>query len=386
MPSSANKIKLGELLIDAGIITSGDLTEAIQVSRRLGVPIGQALLVSRCVTDHVLEAALEAQPLVKDGTITRSAAVEALRKSYEAGVPLRDVLEINDGGGEDNQQTSKRLAELLLDSEIVNQDQVDQALMTSFSSGMPLGSALVLEGVLSPSLFPSILRIQRNIREGKVGREEGINELRSTFLHWIKAEESLARAAEMEDSAEVYSQEEIEEAMQSFVAPDYVQSDTIPPSVAAAAIAPPSAPPSTREKVVVHEPDASHQTPRLFDLLKDAGAIRQSDLQTAFNKILDDPIASGKLFILLGLADETVVKSALRKHKLSDEKGLNAITNVEIHDNGAAEADEEDDDDEREKREFARARRKSTATKVLGGIAVGAAVAGISSLFKKPKR
>ncbi len=385
MPSSANKIKLGELLIDAGIITSGDLTEAIQVSRRLGVPIGQALLVSRCVTDHVLEAALEAQPLVKDGTITRSAAVEALRKSFEAGVPLRDVLEINDGGGEDNQQTSKRLAELLLDSEIVNQDQVDQALMTSFSSGMPLGSALVLEGVLSPSLFPSILRIQRNIREGKVGREEGINELRSTFLHWIKAEESLARAAEMEDSAEVYSQEEIEEAMQSFVAPEYVQSDTIPPSVAAAAITPPPEPVSAREKVILHEPDASHETPRLFDLLKDAGAIRQSDLQTAFNKILDDPIASGKLFILLGLADETVVKSALRKHKLSDENGLNTISKVEIHENGAAEADE-DDDDEQERREYARARRKSTATKVLGGIAVGAAVAGISSLFKKSKR
>lgn len=388
MPSSANKIKLGELLIDAGIITSGDLTEAIQVSRRLGVPIGQALLVSRCVTDNVLEAALEAQPLVKDGTITRVAAVDALRKSFEAGVPLRDVLEINDGGGEDNQQTSKRLAELLLDSEIVNQDQVDQALMTSFSSGMPLGSALVLEGVLSPSLFPSILRIQRNIREGKVGREEGISELRSTFLHWIKAEESLARQAEMEDSAEVYSQEEIEEAMHSFVAPEYVQNEPLPP-------APPAlhpAPAQPRDKVVIHEPDASHETPRLFDLLKDAGAIKQSDLQTAFNKILDDPVASAKLFVMLGLADEKVVKTALRnhskleKHLLTDEEAVDAIKVVEVHENGASEGDYEDDDDARERREYVRARRKSTATKVLGGIAVGAAVAGISSLFKKSKR
>ncbi len=420
VPSSANKIKLGELLIDAGIITSGDLTEAIQVSRRLGVPIGQALLVSRCVTDSVLEAALEAQPLVKDGTISRSAAVDALRKSVEAGSPLRDMLNLQDGAGnEDHHQTSKRLAELLLDSDIVNQDQVDQALMTSFSSGMPLGSALVLEGVLSPSLFPSILRIQRNIREGKVGREEGISELRSTFLHWIKAEESLARDTEMEDSAEIYSQEEIDEAIHSFVAPEYAHQQppeyshqqmlppppppppppsipiTIPPpppphvpalAQEQAPVAPP-VPTAPREPVIIQQPTRSqHDQPRLFDLLKEAGSLDQSELQDAFNKVLEDPIASGKLFVLLGLTDEKVVKTALRKHSLiekheiSDHEAVDAIREYE------AKNDSEATGELRAKRQYSKEWRKSTATKVLGGIAVGAAVAGISSLFKKPKR
>ncbi|MDZ4832372.1 MAG: hypothetical protein SGJ27_01090 [Candidatus Melainabacteria bacterium] len=400
MPSSANKIKLGELLIDAGIITSGDLTEAIQVSRRLGVPIGQALLVSRCVTDNVLEAALEAQPLVKDGTITRQAAVDALRKSYEEGSPLRDFLEFHEGTSEDSQQTSKRLAELLLDSEIVTQDQVDQALMTSFSSGMPLGSALVLEGVLSPSLFPSILRIQRNIREGKVGRQEGISELRSTFLHWIKAEESLARQHEIEGSGEVYSQAEIEEAIHSFVAPEYAEhaSNIIPPSSPAPAAAPQVQPPQPaprpvqppRDPVVIEQPApvASNEPARLFDVLKDSGNIKPSDLQSAFEKILDDPIASGKLFILLGLTDENVVKNALKsqphlsKYARKDD-AINSIS-AKAGENGSNEEDDENEE-AKAQREFARARRKAISTKVLGGIAVGAAVAGLSSLFR-PKR
>lgn len=402
VPSSANKIKLGELLIDAGIITSGDLTEAIQVSRRLGVPIGQALLVSRCVTDNVLEAALEAQPLVKDGTITRQAAVDALRKSYEEGSPLSDFLEFREGTSEDSQQTSKRLAELLLDSEIVTQDQVDQALMTSFSSGMPLGSALVLEGVLSPSLFPSILRIQRNIREGKVGRQEGISELRSTFLHWIKAEESLARQHEMEGTGEVYSQAEIEEAIHSFVAPEYAEhasniipQNSAPPAQAAAPqVQPPQPAPRPvqppRDPVVVEEaaPLADSEPARLFDVLTDSGNIKHSDLQSAFAKILDDPIASGKLFVLLGLADEKTVKNALRSQphlsKYAIDDDAKDSISAKAGENGATKEDDEDED-AKAQRDFARARRKAISTKVLGGIAVGAAVAGLSSLFR-PKR
>ncbi|MBX9666411.1 MAG: hypothetical protein K2X93_02285, partial [Candidatus Obscuribacterales bacterium] len=315
MPGSANKVKLGELLVDAGIITSGDLTEAIQVSRRLGVPIGQVLLVSRCVTDNVLEAALEAQPLVKDGTLSRSSAIEALKKSHERDVPLRNVLDLNIIQ-EDNQQTSKRLAELLLDSDIVNQEQLDHALNTSFSSGMPLGSALVLEGVLSPSLFPSILRIQRNIREGKVGREEGINEIKSTFLHWMKAEESLARVAEMEDADELLSDDEggngdkhstLKKIREELEKEDYQSSIT-----------------TTGEF-------AKYTGPRLIDLLKDAGRVSQLDIQRAFDRVLEDPAASAKLLTLLGVVDEKTVNTALRSHALrakqmvTDEEAVTAI-------------------------------------------------------------
>lgn len=404
MPSSANKIKLGELLIDAGVITSGDLTEAIQVSRRLGVPIGQALLVSRCVTDNVLEASLEAQALIKDGVVPRSTAVDALRKSSEDGRNLRTFLNLGDAS-EDTHQTSKRLAELLLDSEIVNQDQIDQALMTSYSSGMPLGSALVLEGVLSPSLFPSILRIQRNIREGKIGREAGIDELRSTFLHWIKAEESLARAAELEDAADVYSQEEEEEdnsnglsqsgnhAQPSFAPPVYNQPTFAPPAqiVRVDAQPAPSAkpqPPQPKEPEQYELPESAidAESPRLIDLLKDAGAVDHQSVQAAFNRVLDDPVASSKLLKLLGVADDETIKTAMKSHNLIGSEHLTNEDAVQaIREAKAQEELESAQDGGLEKTPRDRARLKSTATKVLGGIAVGAAVAGLSSLFKRGK-
>ncbi len=149
----------------------------------------------------------------------------------------------------------------------------------------------------------------------------------------------------MEDSAEIYSQEEIEEAMQSFVVPEYAHQNA-PPTPA-----PAPAPVQPREKVEINEPAASNENPRLFDLLKDSGKIKDSDLQTAFNKILDDPVASGKLLVMLGLADEKVVKTALKshsklaKHSLDDEQVAEAPEVSNAHGNGASEVEEDDDDD-----------------------------------------
>jgi hypothetical protein len=53
-----------------------------------------------------------------------------------------------------------------------------------------LGSALVLQGILSPALFPSLQRIQKQLIEGVLTREEGIKEVQDTFVLWLKAEES----------------------------------------------------------------------------------------------------------------------------------------------------------------------------------------------------
>ena len=159
MIESQNKVRLGELLVDSNVVSSSDLTEAIQVSTRLNIPIGRVLLLSGLVSPVTLEAALEAQPLINEEKETKETVLAALKEVDTTGKPLEKMLP-----GSQNQSSSissDKLAGLLLDSEIVSQDELDQALSTSFEEGVPLGSALVMEGILSPSLFPSILKIQQ---------------------------------------------------------------------------------------------------------------------------------------------------------------------------------------------------------------------------------
>lgn len=323
------KVKLGELLVDAHVVSSADLTEAIQVSKRLGIPIGRVLLESGCVGATVLEAALEGQPLVNRGEQSREEIVKALKEVHATGSSLNKLM---GDGDQKSVRSVDRLAELLLDSEIVSQDQLDQALMTSFESGIPLGSALVFEGILSPSLFPSILQIHKNIRDGRITKEEAVNEIKSTFMHWLKAEESLARDPE-KMVAEI---------------PDD-RSDSCP------------APPA---------PDSR----RFVDFLEQAGCFSQADLQSAYSKALDDPDTAGRVFLALGLIDLETLKRARRSYDLAD-RGMLARDEAVRAVNSDASGD--CSGETRIKRYFDKAWRKKTKKRVVGGLVVGATLAGL---------
>lgn len=392
------KVRLGELLVDAGIVSSADLTEAIQVSRRLGVPIGRVLLSSGILSQALLEAALEAQPLVNDGTLERARISDALKEFHKTGKPIGAFLDIelehkSKGSAED------RLGELLMDSDIVTQEQIDKALQTSFDAGVPLGSALMLQGVLSPSIFPSIIRIQKAIKDGSVSREEGIQDIKSTFLHWVKADVSLSR--EMFD----------EEGQPELLGPHDSGADDenyVPPPASKVRAKSARLSDASLEKILkkakenevrqkadddrlesLNEKDDSlGPPPKLVELLKEAGLFTQADIQRAYQRVLDDPLESCKLLLCLGIVDESTLKTALRCHslrqqgKISDSDAVFVIKASQQQDF----EDQLDANNDRKLQRYVDPRwRKATFTRMLGGIAVGACVAGLS-LFGKGKK
>lgn len=189
--SQENVIKIGELLVRADLLNTSDVLESIQVSQRLQIPIGRVLIMSGTVTQHLLQSALQAQLLIKEGLVTVEAACDALRLAVLERKTLQKAFEeLNITPGY-QQDISTHLVELLLDSNIVTQEQIDEALQTSTEADIPLSGALVLHGVLSTNFFPTILHAQEQISTGQVSREEAVSELKSSFLMWLKAEESL---------------------------------------------------------------------------------------------------------------------------------------------------------------------------------------------------
>ncbi|MBK7836164.1 MAG: hypothetical protein IPJ49_00415 [Candidatus Obscuribacter sp.] len=192
MTTQESTIRVGELLVQAAVVSSAEMTEAVQVSKRLGVPIGRVLIMSGCVKEEVLEASLQLQRLIRAGDMSVDGALEALQRVNDLDIDLTEAL-ANEQYKESLLDSAEYLGELLLDSNIVSEEDLVKAMQTSFDQGVPLGSTLVLQGLLSPSLFPSILSVQKNIARGVTTREEGVKEIQEIFLHWLKAEESLKR-------------------------------------------------------------------------------------------------------------------------------------------------------------------------------------------------
>jgi len=182
-------IRIGELLIAVGVLTTGDLTEAIQISKRMGVPIGRVLVMSGCVTEPNLQEALELQSLIRDGLVDLDTGVKALALVFTQKLDIKAALKTfnwtpsADGAG-------NKLGDLLVDSSMVTKGQLERALESSFQSGMPLGGTLVLQGVLSPQLLPAVLHTQEAIRDGKMTRDDAVGELKLALMFWAKADSS----------------------------------------------------------------------------------------------------------------------------------------------------------------------------------------------------
>lgn len=186
VPKDNRMVRVGDMLVAARVVSSAEITEAIQVSKRLNIPIGRVLITSGCVTEKLLHAALDLQSLVRDGEVPLESALKALSRIEKTNCTVKEALEVLNfrpkyGKGKNN------LADLLVDSNLVSQEQIDDALKTSFEYGTPLGSTLVFQGALSPDFFPAISAIQEKVTNGKLSNEEAITELKEAFTLWLKA-------------------------------------------------------------------------------------------------------------------------------------------------------------------------------------------------------
>jgi CRP-like cAMP-binding protein len=89
---TAEHKRIGELLVDAELMTSNELSSALDQSNKDAMPVGQTLLRNNVITPDVLKAALQAQLLVQDGAVPAQVATRALRLISNIGITLDDAL------------------------------------------------------------------------------------------------------------------------------------------------------------------------------------------------------------------------------------------------------------------------------------------------------
>lgn len=182
-------IRIGDLLTEAGIVTRGDVVESIQISKRMNLPIGRVLVMSGVLTELLLTAALQVQEMLRENKLTMEQAHEVLTYVHTHQCSLDAGMEAVDCKPSTDFSRSK-LGLLLVDSDIVTPEQVEEALAASFGSGIPLGSMLVLQGMLSAQLLPGILDAQERLRAGRINHVDAVAEIRTQFDYWAHANDS----------------------------------------------------------------------------------------------------------------------------------------------------------------------------------------------------
>jgi hypothetical protein len=413
MTIETKAIKIGELLVSARLLDTGDVIEAIQVSHRLQIPIGRVLIMAGTVSEQLLQASLQAQIVVNEGLVPLDLAGEALRIVASEQKSLQQAFQQLNIPTDDKRDLSNQLVDLLLDSNIVSQGQLDRALRTSQDADIPLSGALVLQGSLSQNFFPSILRAHEQIRSGERTREESIEELKASFMIWLRADESWSSLSEALQSESVPSttdrflsfEPEIMSVtldldpttndqtpdlagdtpaeVEARISADLTSSADVTTSAEEATSADASA---AVEEAISAEAATAGETavppsPSLIELYKQAGVCTQQQVQKGYEDMLNDPHLSGRVFLAMGLTDEETLQFALRCHGLikkgllTEKQAVNAIRSMRS--GTVSQEDALGQQTSKQHPYFERKWRNKTLRAVGGGL-VGALVAGIA--------
>lgn len=181
-------IRLGELLVIAGLVSEADVEGQLAVAQFMGLPLGTLLVREGKVSQDILRVAIRLQTLICDGMISLQLSCTALRDIYRNRSSAQEILESLDSYSE-NVRTC-RLGELLLDAGLVSEVELGRALVNSEEGCRPLGQALIQLGCLSPEVIGAALFAQSNVRSRMLDYQSAVMELKnlrglaqSNFMH-----------------------------------------------------------------------------------------------------------------------------------------------------------------------------------------------------------
>jgi tetratricopeptide (TPR) repeat protein len=153
---------LGQLLVDAGLITVEQLAGALKHREKVSQPLGRVLVLSGLITESLITAAINAQILMRDKKLKKRQAIEALKEASKRSVPLESLLQAK-GFYEMPNRNSPRLGELLTVSGLISDTELIAALENGLASQKPLGEILISQKLASQEVVDAALELQTAI-------------------------------------------------------------------------------------------------------------------------------------------------------------------------------------------------------------------------------
>lgn len=356
-------IRIGDLLIRAGILDPTRFDEAIQIATQIGLPFGRVLIMSNFVDEDTLKAALQIQSMINDKLLGLDTGVTALSLVKREGMSLAEALKEVGYKTQSNRPTNK-LGELLVESGIIDNEQLTKALNRSYESGLPMGRILIQLGIVSQSVLASTLNTQVLIRDGKITKEQGISSLKAFYERQVSIEQSLTeqgilkqpnqksiRVGELLVMSRLLSEQDLLTALElglvkeKLIGQVLVEDGFVPKPALDAALKLQqlvaddkvsglqaadvlrvvhsrqiSVEQAIRELTGKHTDD--QKTVTFAELLKMAGFVTEKDIQEATQRALQNAKITTQLFLSAGVLDEAILNAAMRCHYLLDKKAL----------------------------------------------------------------
>ncbi len=155
--------RLGELFLEAGIISPVILNNCLVIAKRTAMPLGRVLVMSGHVSDLDVECAVRTQRSVREGSIEVQMAKELLRFAHVHQVTIDEAYRLNGISRELGSLT--RLGKLLLAAGILNEESLKKGMRYSEQTGYPLGLSLVHLNLITEKTLTTCISLQILLRD-----------------------------------------------------------------------------------------------------------------------------------------------------------------------------------------------------------------------------
>jgi tetratricopeptide (TPR) repeat protein len=171
--------KLGDLLIQLGVLRPEQVEEALNLAADTGMPLGQVLVLSGHITPADMTNLLRCQTLLREEILEMSVAIRAVKNVLGTNKSIDQAL-FELGWDPITPEQLTAIGELLVESKVLSRDRLNFALSEQSKTNLPIGRILVATGDISERLLATALNIQALIREGTLTRANGYQALRES--------------------------------------------------------------------------------------------------------------------------------------------------------------------------------------------------------------
>jgi hypothetical protein len=361
MADNGRNLRIGELLMHFGLLKQEDLSRAVDVAGRMGVPIGRALISLELTTETELQAALRAQSLLREGLLELELAEKAMKLVSDNGMEIDAALS-RLGFDSDSLESgpTSELGDLLFASGSITKEQLNVALIMRFETSMPLGRVLVLTGMLSDALVATAINAQMMIREGKISRHDAVEALKAALARKKVAETTQDRAPRLPahywvrlgklfvlagilNEVDIARAVEVSLLEQETIGPVMVKLGLITNQlldvalqlqsmVARGTLTPIQAAKGLREiftdgisldqivsEMILEQAEDSHKSVKMLELLKLANVLTDTDIERSIKEAAENSTLMGRMLVAAGAIDESMLNAGLRCELLQSE-------------------------------------------------------------------
>ncbi|HEY9714298.1 MAG TPA: hypothetical protein V6C72_12585, partial [Chroococcales cyanobacterium] len=178
-------IRLGELLTLSGVLTEGDIMNALEVALTKHQPFGTILIELGLLSGSVLELALKLQELVCNGSMTLHNAIDTLYSFAVTGNPDFQPAKRS------TSEKSVRLGELLKAAGLIRDEDIKHAIELSARYPSVLGKMLVVAGAIDEATLLAALRCQFLLRNKLVKIDTAVKALKYAQKNQISIDDAL---------------------------------------------------------------------------------------------------------------------------------------------------------------------------------------------------